>query len=407
MILMINKMKTGKHAGQFQVRIQPINKITGKRESWPVDYAKTKRAAKAMERKMWADYENGLQLAASNDSFVHSLSRYIDSRKGTISEVTQNDWDYTLRVCRHYFGNAQIRDINQNVMRQFAYEFVNDHHSTVSKNSVITRRLTHIRGFFKSLEGKVIKENPVPEKFLERFFQKKDIVIPKQTYLFSDDELKAIKALIQSELLKSDIRNKVSKLAIWIELETGMRPEELQALRYTDLTSKNDHSVFRIHDSWSDKFHHFNGALKSRSQGEFRYCLPLSPELADSISKYSKDQQKFLAIHHISNPEHLILLNIHDYKSAVNCYPICQRSMNLMVKQICNDLEIKSNKNRISMYSFRHTICTKLANEPRMSYPWAAARMGHSVEMFMNKYVSVDADVDYKMDEIWSDNYAH
>ena len=27
---MIKKMKTGKYAGQFQVRIQPINKVTGK-----------------------------------------------------------------------------------------------------------------------------------------------------------------------------------------------------------------------------------------------------------------------------------------------------------------------------------------------------------------------------------------
>lgn len=104
--------------------------------------------------------------------------------------------------------------------------------------------------------------------------------------------------------------------------------------------------------------------------------------------------------HKTSNPENLIFLNLHDYKAASNKVPITQRSMNLMLKKICTELSISSD-NKISLYSFRHTVCTKLANKPGISYPWAADRMGHSLEMFMKTYVKTDEDIYDKMMKKW------
>lgn len=398
---MIKKKTTGKHVGQWQIRIQPINPVTRKRESWPVKYAKTKTEAVSLERKMWADYENGINLGDANSIFVEELEKYVNKRREMISPVTQKDWDYTIKVCKQYFGRAKIRDINQYVMNKFAHDFVKKHNTTVSKTTVIARRLTHIRKFFKSLDGKVVKENPVPERFLQCFFQKRDFSLGREIYIFSDEELAEIKEIIQKELESSVINNWGTRLAIWIDLETGMRPGELQALRFSNLIINDGFSTFKIDDSWSDSAKRFNGTLKSRPKGYYRYCLPISGELVKAFKAYLLKQTTFLRDHEIMNPQRLVFINLHDYKVAANDLPITQRSMNLMLKKICTELGINSGNKQLSMYSFRHTICTKLANKPGISYPWAAERMGHSLTMFMKTYVKADADVNRQMIENW------
>lgn len=350
---------------------------------------------------MWADYENGLNLGDGNSIFAEEIAKYVDTRKNVVSEVTQKDWDYTVKICKQYFNKAKIRDINQQVMSKFAHDFVRDHHTKVGKTTVIARRLTHIRKFFKSIEGKSILTNPVPERFLQCFFQKKDFSVGKELYIFSNYELEKIKDEIRLELKASPINNWGTKLAIWIDLETGMRPGELQALKFNNLTEKDGFPTFKISDSWSDYTKAFNGNLKSRPQGAYRYCLPISSELANTFNEYSKKQADFLMRHRIKNPEGLVFINLHDYKAASNDIPITQRSMNLMLKSLCKKLGIKNENAQLSMYSFRHTVCTKLANKPGMSYPWAAERMGHSLSMFMKTYVKTDMDVDKQMMEKW------
>lgn len=66
-----------------------------------------------------------------------------------------------------------------------------------------------------------------------------------------------------------------------------------------------------------------------------------------------------------------------------------------------NKLGISGNGAQLSMYSFRHTLCTKLTNKPGMSYPWAAERMGNSLAIFMRVYVKADRDINRKMMDNW------
>ena len=174
-----------------------------------------------------------------------------------------------------------------------------------------------------------------------------------------------------------------------------------RALRFKNLIAKDGFATFKIDDSWSDSTKSFNGTLKSRPKGYYRECLPISKDLAETFEEYSEKQVNFLKHHEIKNKQDLVFINLHDYKSAANDVPITQRSMNLMLKDLCKKLEINSGDKQLSMYSFRHTICTKLANKPGMSYPWAAERMGHSLGMFMKTYVKPDVDVNKQMIESW------
>ena len=398
---MIKKMTTGKHKGKYQVRIQPINKITGKRESWPVDYASNRKTAKSLERQMWADYEEGMQLANGNTVFAEEFRKYINHKKNTISPVTYRDWNNSANEFEKYFKNTKIKDISERLVEQFARDFIHKHKATVGRATVIDHRLTHMRSFFNELIGKVVKENPVPEQYLDKFFRKNEFSVRKQRYLFTNSELELIKKQIQGDLNHTTIDKWGTRLALWIDLETGMRPGEIQALKFNNLITEDGYTTFKINDSWSDYARKFNGTLKARPKGYSRCCLPISQELIDFIDTYKKEQKKFLKYHGLTNPKGLIFLNLHDYKTCANNIPITQKSMNEMLKKICGKLNISGNGSQLSMYSFRHTLCTKLANKPGISYPWAAERMGNSLSIFMRVYVKTDRDVNQKMMDNW------
>ncbi|MCC4352905.1 site-specific integrase [Limosilactobacillus reuteri] len=398
---MIKKMTTGRHKGEYQVRIQPINKITGKRENWPVDYASNRSTAKALERQMWADYEEGMQLADGNAVFAEEFRKYINRKKNTISPVTYRDWNNSANEFEKYFKNTKIKDVSERLVEQFARDFIHKHKATVGRATVIDHRLTHMRSFFNELIGKVVKENPVPEQYLDKFFRKNEFSVRKQRYLFTTSELELIKKQIQGALNHTTIDKWGTRLALWIDLETGMRPGEIQALKFNNLITEDGYTTFKINDSWSDYARKFNGTLKARPKGYSRCCLPISQELIDFIDTYKKEQKKFLKYHGLTNPKGLIFLNLHDYKTCANNIPITQKSMNEMLKKICGELNISGNGSQLSMYSFRHTLCTKLANKPGISYPWAAERMGNSLSIFMRVYVKADRDVNQKMMDNW------
>lgn len=77
--------------------------------------------------------------------------------------------------------------------------------------------------------------------------------------------------------------------------------------------------------------------------------------------------------------------------------PIGQKSMNDLLKKICQKVGVANGDKQISMYTCRHTVATKLGNTAGMSYPWAASRMGHSLEMFMKTYVHADKNKNQEM----------
>lgn len=394
-------MIKGTHAGKWQVRVQPVDPITGKRLSLPVKYVDTKREAEQVAKQIKAEYEAGLNLSDDKAVFAESFQKYVDQRANSISPVTLKAWQESADSFKQYFKDAKVNQITTQLISKYAHDYVNKHHATVSKSSTVAKRLVHMRNFFKSNEGKSIKENPVPESPLKVFFRQSDFTLSKDWRIFSNDELEEIREYIKKALEHTAVTNWGSKLAILLESFTGMRIGELQAIKFENVVHENGNWTLKINNAWSDYMNGYTGSLKARPKGYSRTLLPLPEDVIILLQRYKDKQSKFLANHNIVNDSGLVFLNLHDYKSATLSQPIRQRSINDMMKEICKKLDINANGQRMSLYSFRHTICTHLANVPGMSYTWAADKMGHSLQMFMNTYVGVDPSIDKKMSQLW------
>lgn len=396
---MIKLVKIGKHKGQYQIRIQPVDPVSGKRVSWPVQYADTKRKAKQIEGKLWSRLDEGEDLSHANDIFADAFDEYIERRNNmnVWSPVTYKDWRYSAKVFHEFFNKMKIKQITVSTVIKFAHDFVKQRNVTVSRNSMIARRLSHLNSFFRD----TLHKSLLPRNALQTVvFKRSDFSVQQKPYLFSENELNAIQERIKKDMSELQVSYCATRLAIWVASETGMRTQEIQALRFRNLKKLNDHYTFKIDDAWSDYTKSFNHVLKNRKKGEYRIVLPLSSDLVKNIKEYHTKQRRFLQKNGLYNKEDLIFLNLQDYRFAAEGIPLNQRSLNMMLQKICRELKIGTGQ-KISIYSFRHTICTKLANLPGMSYPWAAARMGHSVEMFLKNYVDVDKDKNSKMTDMW------
>lgn len=396
----ILKVKSGKYKGKYRIRIQPVDPVTGKRITIPVQYAETHREAKEKEQYMWSEYKATLNLGERDAIFADSFQRYVDQRANSISPVTLKNWQESANAFKQYFGKAKIKDISTALVSKYAHDYVDKHKVTVSKSSTIAKRLIHMRNFFKSIQGKEIENNPVPEAPLKVFFRQSDFSVSKDWYIFTDNQLNQIRNLIEDDLKHSSVMNWGSKLAILVESYTGMRIGELQAIKFNNVIFENSAWTFKINDSWSDYMSDFNGSLKARPKGYSRTLLPLPEKVIILLKRYQDKQTSFLNEHELENPLNLVFINLHNYKSISRNQPIRQKSINDMLKDICDRLNIKSGDKQLSMYSFRHTMCTKLANTPGMSYPWAAEKMGHSLQMFMNTYVGINPDIDKQMTQL-------
>lgn len=395
----IQQIKSGKNAGKYRVRIQPTDNKTGKTIPIPSKVTKTssKREAKQLEEQMWVEYRARQEINSDvlNKPLSIALDNYVEEERasGRWSSITTYDnWKYTVKLVSQYFGKKKVKDIKEKDIRSFARNYVKIHKTTVAPHTTVDRQLQNLRGYFSTLKDAGVLRNPVPMKPLSKFFRRDEMNIPLQKYVFNSNEVQGIKSKIYKNLQATRINYWTTKIAILIALDTGMRPQEIQAVKWSQIINDGKYKVFCINDSWSEKEKRFNGHLKSRPRGDSRLTPPLSEPLLQLLNEFHHHQIELLKEHDLVNSNDLITLNMTDYNLCSLGYPITQRSMNDALKSLCEKIDINNQSLNISMYTCRHTMATKLGNTPGMSYPWAANRLGHSLKMFMRTYVHVDED---------------
>ncbi|WP_436633956.1 tyrosine-type recombinase/integrase, partial [Lactobacillus acidophilus] len=125
--------------------------------------------------------------------------------------------------------------------------------------------------------------------------------LTKEKYVFTSSEIEAIKKEIYKELGVCRVNYWTTRVAILIALDTGMRPQEIQALKWHQIIDDGKFKVFKINDSWSEKEKHLNDHLKSRPRGESRLTLPLSEPLLQLLEKFHHHQLEFLKENKLTN----------------------------------------------------------------------------------------------------------
>lgn len=386
------------HYNEYRVRLQPL--VNGKRVTIPVHYVKTKREAKALEVKLTETAQKGFDFAGSDQLLKDAFSDWIDKQVelDRWSPITELNWRYTESVVRQYAKGLRIKDCDQDAMRKLVHDYVNDRKISVAPHSCVDRVLLQLRTYFLTLEGVSITKSPVPKKALDVFFRKDRQTATKDKYVLTDGELGEFKKVIQNDLKHLPVNKCVVRLGLWIEAETGMRPQEIQALKFSDLIQEEGHWVFKISDSYSEIQKQMNGHLKSRKKGESRLTPPITKALYDSIQNFHEKQIVFIKDKQLSNPNDLIMLCLADYRLARLSKPVTQRSMNDLLKRICEKAKINSGGLPLTCYTLRTTVATRLSRLGDYSY--ASDRLGNSLSIYMRYYVKpMSKGYDKLMDE--------
>lgn len=377
--------KKSPYFGKWYVRVQPV--VNGHRVSVPVQYAKTKRQAELLELKLIESARSGFDYSATNKSLADAFSAWINRQKelDRWSPVTERTWRYTEKVVHQYSHGLKIKDCTQDAMRKLVHEYVNDRSISVAAHSCADRVLQQLRTFFLTLEGVTIVKSPIPKKALDFFFRKDRQSVIRDKYVLTDEELADFKSIIREDLQRLGVNNSVTRLGLWIEAETGMRPQEIQALSFSDLVQDEGHWVFKIGDSYSELQRKFNGHLKARKCGETRLTPPITNELYRVIQQFKRKQHNFIKDNKISNPNDLIMLCLADYRLARLGKPVTQRSMNSLLKTICEKAGVDSGGLPLTCYTLRTTVATRLAR--LNDYSYASDRLGNSLAVYMRYYV--------------------
>ena len=394
------KSKNSKHYNEWRVRAQPRDSA-GNTVSLPVAYCKgTKNDAKKLYQQMMVDFERESTYYTDKKlKLVDAYSAYLQSenRAGRWEKRTYQDHEYTLRILQDYLPNTKLEKINENVMRLFIRKFANDHGLTVGYDTVLSKRIQHLRTFFMQLTGSIFKQNPVPKHALENWFRKGEMTPKKDTFVFNNEQVKLLKNKIIERINNDSPDRIVSLVGVLICLTIGCRPSEVQALSWNDLVVEKTNNgqkfyVFKLHDSYNELEGKFNGHLKSRMAGESRNTFALSDEVLRTLQLYQQKQEKFLKNNDLVNRDERILLTLHDFRRTDDGNIISQKSMNEALKRLCRKLNIRSEKSIISLYTCRHSVATK-TSELGINPAIAASRLGNSIEVYLKKYVHQPQDI--------------
>lgn len=165
------------------------------------------------------------------------------------SITTYDNWKYTVKFVSRFFVKKKVYAVKEKEIRNFAREYVRTYKITVTAHSTIARHLQNLRGFFFSLQDYGL-EKTLLIKALSKFFGCDEWAMPAKKYVFINDGIIKIKAETYWQLNTTSVTViELLKITILIALQTGMRPQEIQDLKWSNLVTDGKYKAFRINNS--------------------------------------------------------------------------------------------------------------------------------------------------------------
>lgn len=382
----IEKKTSGTYKGMWMVRAQV--QIDGTMYSSKRQYVKTKTEAKHLEEALKSELRNQKRQSILDQRFDKAFDGYIDKRQLAWSSRTLKAWRFTQRRLSEYMPHykSKIRVITYNDIYNFARTYQEVHNLKVTKDGTLNRTLQHLRTFFKAEQ---INPSPCPPSPMHAIFNRREITAPsREKVTFTADEVKQLKRKIFADLKKLPVKKQASRIMILILLDTGIRPEEAQALKWSNLTVEQGHFVFTLDHAWNDNDRVPTKGLKGRYIGQTHRTLPLTRPVYEALMEYRSKQDLYLHENGIDDWGNLILPVMTDYRSASQGKPITQTSARQLLQEICKKLDFEKHA---TLYTCRHTVAS---NWVKSSGDWAfvADRLGTSVLQLQRTYTHATQD---------------
>ena len=187
---------------------------------------KTQKEVKTKLNKWRMDKVTGLD-TTKRYTFAEWSNIWFENHKQTVTPTTGDNYTYTLRTLQDYFGDCLIEDVKPMDVEVFLQKLVTDNQSD-SKYTKCRGMLYQI--FKKAVGNDLVRKNPV--EFIEKHRSKAPA---KAKDAFEEEEIR---------ILMTELPNNKIGWSIRLLLGTGMRSQELLALRPEDI--EEDGSVIHI-----------------------------------------------------------------------------------------------------------------------------------------------------------------
>lgn len=348
----------------FYARIPYIDKITGNKKRKTV-YGSSKNEVKSKIDDFLLSQENDFASTNKNKTIAQVIREEAenDYALNNIQESSYLRRIETLKMIeKHCIAKVKIKDIDKNIINSF-FRYLVDYgysNSTIKKICCVLRR--NITAAYN--EG-LIENNPFVVYNIKNPKSRKNdkVVIP----LTIEEQKRFTEA---AENYIPSLGNTSNKnLQPLIELYSGMRMGEINALRLSDVDFKNkkinicgtiengkNYSAFRVEHTKTK-----NGMRK----------IPINVKL----EKYLKRAVE----NYTPNEEQLIFFDKENNK------PIATQSVNKVIRSICK----RANVRMFSSHTLRHTYATRLV-ECNVPIKIVQNLLGHNdITITLNTYTSV------------------